>query len=129
MIIRSSTLHTTRRTLPLPVRDARLLRQVGPIDSFQPVAPAAPQLAVSQSAQTVAAPSSSSGGFFSRLWSGLKKTASNLLGQAGQWLSQNVGGYITKAQTWVSSFVGTWLTKASSWFQGILANWSQKLGS
>src|SRR5687768_9912429 len=105
MIIRSSTLNTTRRTLPLrePTIQARLGR-VGPIDSFQAVAPvAAQQLSVSQSAQTAVAPSSSSsGGFSSRIWGGIKKLGANLLGQVGQWFGANVGGYIQKAQTYAS---------------------------
>src|SRR5690606_4386260 len=96
-------LHSTRRTLPLrPELQAPRLRSVAPIDAFESVAPVQ-QLAVAQSAQTVApsSPSSSSGGFFSKLWGGIKNVAANLLGKAGDWLSNNVGGYITKAQTWV----------------------------
>lgn len=131
MIIRSSTLTATRRTLPLrdPSIQARRLVEVGPIDSFQPVAPVAQQLSVSQSAQTAVAPSSSSGGFFSKLWGGIKKLGANLLGQAGTWLNANVGGYITKAQTYVSNLVGGLLTKAGSWLSGLLASWQQKLNN
>ena len=132
MIIRSSTLNTTRRTLPLrdPAIQTRRLAEVGHIDSFEAVAPvAAQQLSVSQSAQTAVAPGSSSGGLFSRLWGGIKKLGANLLGQAGQWFGANVGGYIQKAQTYVSDLVGGLLTKASSWLSGLLSSWQQKLNS
>lgn len=130
MIIRNSTLQTTRRTLPLrPISTPVRLAPAGPIDSFQPAAPA---LSVSQSAQTSAvAPTSSSsgGGFFSRLWGSLKKVGAGILGQAGQWLSANVGKYIGKAQTWASDMVGSLLNRAATWFQGILSSWQQKLGN
>jgi hypothetical protein len=124
MIIRNSTLQTTRRTLPLrPISTPVRLAPAGQIDSFQPASRA---LSVSQSAQTAAvAPTSGSskGGFFSRLWGGLKKVGAGILGQAGQWLSANVGKYIG------SDMVGSLLNRAATGFQGILASWQQKLGN
>lgn len=125
MNIRSSTLNTTRRTLPIrdPVQ-VRDLRSVE-VDSFQP-APSAP-LATKQAALNVAPAQSSKGGFFSRLFGGLKKIAAGWLGQASGWLTKNVGGLITKAQTWASDTVGGLLTKAATWFQNLIAKWQGKL--
>lgn len=130
MIIRNSTLTATRRTLPLarPASTCQLAPR-SPIDSFEPAAPAA-QAVVQRSAQSGAVTSSGSGGgFFSGLWSRLKGVVSNLLGQAGTWLSTNAGGLIDKAKTWVSDLVGGLLGKASSWLGGLISAWQTKIGS
>jgi hypothetical protein len=129
VIIRSGVVDTTRRTLPLDrsTLPRRIVRE-SPVDSFEPAAPVARQLAVAQSALTSSS-SSSSGGFFSNLFKRLKNVAGNLLGQVSTWFSANSGGLIAKATTWVSDFVSSMLTKAGTWVQGILANWTQKLNN
>jgi hypothetical protein len=130
MIIRSAALDTTRRTLPLnrPVL-ARRVAQNSPIDSFEPVQIApSPTIVAKQQALNVSG-GSSSGGFFSGLFSRLKSIAGGFLSQIGTWFSSNVGGYISKAQTYASDLVGGLLGKAATWFQGLLSKWMTKLGT
>ncbi len=129
MNIRSSVLSTTQRTLPraqfrAPVRQQAAV--AAPLDTFETERiPAQQQVVVRQQAQTVAPAGSSSGGFFSKLFKGIKRIAAGWLGEASSWLSSNMGGLIDKAKT----AVGGLLTKAGSWFMGLLAGWKTKLES
>src|SRR5438477_4697147 len=79
MIIRSSALTTTRRTLPVGAPVAQRAAQSSSIDSFEPAAPVR-QTAIQQSAANGVQSSSSGGGFFSQLWGRVKNVLSGLLG-------------------------------------------------
>jgi hypothetical protein len=111
----------------VPRRDLSLNREIlprrvalqGPIDSFEPAAP------VIQRAPATAVPatSSSSGGFFSNLWSSVKNVFSGLLGKAKDYVSNNLSGWVTKAQ----NFLGGLMGMAATWLQGWLTKLQNKL--
>jgi hypothetical protein len=100
----------------LPAINALAPRQATAIDSFQPAAPVAQPLAPQAAISQPAAATSSSGGFFSGLWSRLKSVFSGILGQLGQVATQAA-----------SSFLGGLVSKATSWLGGLFTSAQNKL--
>ena len=104
----------------VPRRDLSLDREIlprrvalqGPIDSFEP---AAGVLQRSAATSVPATTSSNGGGFFSNLWSGVKNVFSGLLGKAKDFVSTNLGGWVTKAQNFLGGLMGMAATRLQGW--------------